>query len=310
MLCKVADAPDDNDFRLHLIPIRQISRQAIGGSSQVRGRRTELFRQQNGWFREEGLRRMRRTSRAAGSSRRSSASPDRSGSHDRNSRGRLRPRQMRWRRKERPTGMPPTPPKRSGGWSRSDKTAVGEIESRSLPAGLTQAIDHRFREVEFEPVCGQHPPQPFRPRLRKMDDGTALQAGKVKMPRTGAVSSDTITARDVPRQNGYRHAPGRLQISEIAIDGAQADRITDPVGQFASRERLVRILLKESVQFFSLLCPICHNLRMVRILYHVQRIPNNSSGPRKSRCTPGGYYVYCLASAHEEHGYSTTEQTT
>ena len=45
MLCEVAASVYDYDFRLRPIPIRQISHQEIGGLSQVRGGRTELFRQ-------------------------------------------------------------------------------------------------------------------------------------------------------------------------------------------------------------------------------------------------------------------------
>ena len=100
------------------------------------------------------------------------------------------------------------------------------------------------------------------------------------------MTGHAITPRDVTWQNGCRHAPGSFQIGEIAIDGAQADRITDPISQFASRKRLVRILLEESVQFLALFCPISHNLRMVRILYHIQHTPINDSDTKD--WTPSG----------------------
>lgn len=93
------------------------------------------------------------------------------------------------------------------------------------------------------------------------------------MPRASSVAGHAITARDVTRGNGSRNAPGGFQIGEIAIDGTQADRITNPISQLASGKRLVRMLLEESVQFLALFCSICHNLRfrhanlrMIRIL--------------------------------------------
>ena len=98
------------------------------------------------------------------------------------------------------------------------------------------------------------------------------------MPRTGAVSCHAITARDVPRKYGRRHAPIGLKIGKVALDGAQADPVPDPISHFVRQKRFVRTLLEESVQFLALFCPIWHNLRMIRRLYHTRRISINGIG--------------------------------
>ena len=99
MSCKVADALYDYDFKLRLIPIRQISRQAIGASLQVRVGRTLPFRQVKGRPRESDFRTSAPRTRPAGGSRRRPASPRRSGSRAPGSRDRLRRRRRRSRRR-------------------------------------------------------------------------------------------------------------------------------------------------------------------------------------------------------------------
>lgn len=90
------------DFRLRLIPIRQILRQVIEASSQVRDGRTELFRQRKECPSRSVFRRMQWTSRATGSLRHRPAFPGRPGSRVRRSRGRLRLSQRRLKRRWSP----------------------------------------------------------------------------------------------------------------------------------------------------------------------------------------------------------------
>ena len=98
---EVADALSGYDFRLRLspIPIRQISRQAIGALLQVRVGRTLPFRQVKGRPRESDCRTSAPRTRPAGGFRRRTASPRRSGSRDPGSRDRLRRRRRRSRRR-------------------------------------------------------------------------------------------------------------------------------------------------------------------------------------------------------------------
>ena len=84
-------------------PIRQISRQAFGGSSPVRVGRTGLFRQVKAKRRGVGYRKMVPANRATGSSRRRPASPGRSDSRDQDSRGRPQRRRRDSRRRLSPT---------------------------------------------------------------------------------------------------------------------------------------------------------------------------------------------------------------
>ena len=150
MFFKVADVLYDCDFILQLLPIRQISRQGVEESGPVRDTSKRYGQQsQSTWPMWERPLPRQGLSPAVGSSRRSFAAPGRSGNRVRNSHGRPRSRQMRWKRTMQPAAMPTTNSRRFAGWSCSASTAVGEIESWNIPTGLAEPV--QFHEL-FCPI--------------------------------------------------------------------------------------------------------------------------------------------------------------
>ena len=128
---EVADALSGYDFRLRLspIPIRQISRQAIGALLQVCVGRTLPFRQVKGRPRESDCRTSAPRTRPAGGFRRRTASPGRSGSRAPGSRDRLRRRRRRSRRRWSSARMRRKAQTGRVGCARSDGRLCGALKT-------------------------------------------------------------------------------------------------------------------------------------------------------------------------------------